>query len=265
MQPQDLVQYIKDSCLVDDPNIVEDSEFIALTDEQIQSILLISASKCRANISNLKEEDLYKVVLVTKKEIYYRLALKSAPLYTIEGDAGSLNRSERFEHYYDLIAIVEEEYANYIKELENNRDVSNTDNYGQNYTQGEIFLSSRYFSQRNMKHATKPQIVLKQDKVYKDHVELSWQILRLNQLKKIELYINKDRVIDPYDLNNLITPSSTKVLESQDIHKNMVRIEKLEPSTTYHIAVVITELNDLQGYSEIEITTVGEEPIATTL
>lgn len=265
MQPQDLVQYIKDSCLVDDPNIVEDSEFIALTDEQIQSILLISASKCRAKISNLKDEDLYKVVLVSKKEIYHRLALKSAPLYTIEGDAGSLNRSDRFEHYYDLIAIVEEEYANYIKELEANRDVSNTDNYGQNYTSGEVFLSSRYFSKRNISHANKPQVTLKQDKVYKDHVEVSWDIQRINQFKKLELYINKERVIDPYDLNNLITPTSTKLLESQDIHKNMIRIEKLEPLTTYYIAVVITEPNNLQGYSEIEITTLGEEPIATTL
>ena len=45
----------------------------------------------------------------------------------------------------------------------------------------------------------------------------------------------------------------------------MIRVEKLEPSTTYYIAVVITEPNNLQGYSEIEITTLGEEPIATTL
>lgn len=253
-----LVRYLRESCLVDEPVTGEDSEFIALTDEQLEGILFVASHKAKIDLNSLDEGDIYLLMLVAKKEVYYRLAVKSAPLYNIEGSSGKLERSSRFTHYNELIQRVEEEYRAYIEELETNRDVSNNSSYNSAYTEGQVFLNSRYFTSRNYKHATTPKVKLKVDNIYKDKLEVSWKLKQVNRFAKFELYISEiEPIIDEYN-NKSISPKAIKVAIVNDIHINKYRILNLAPSTTYHIAIVVREENGLIGYDELQSVTLEE-------
>lgn len=64
----------------------------------------------------LPEDAVYPIVLLAKKELYYTLAVKEAPLYDIGADNNNyLKRSQRFDHYMKLIAQVDSEYDDWIE------------------------------------------------------------------------------------------------------------------------------------------------------
>lgn len=249
---ESLIQYVKDSCMVTDPNILKDDDFIALTDKQIEDIISVASSRIDAD--PYEEANLYKVTLLAKKEIYHRLAISNAPLYDIEGDgSGSLKRSNRFKHYYELIKIVENEYTNLLEELETNTDTSNTSGYGNGYSKGEVFLSSRYNSTRNYNHATKPVIILNTDLVEVDYVDISWRLKSINRFLAYKLYISNKPIIDIYE--DTISSEAQQVLFTYDIHKDKCRIRKLTPNTLYHLAIIVEEQNGLIGVDEIQFVT----------
>lgn len=255
MNITDLIIYLRESCFVDDSSISNDPEFIALEDSQVESILRLCCYKAKININDLEEGNLYLLMLLARKEIYYRLATKSAPLFNIESESGKLERANRFDHYYKLIQALEEEYTAYIEQMETDRDVSNTDSYGTAYTKGEVFLSSRYHTMRNYSHANKPKVQLKMDNVYDDHLEVSWKLKSINRFFNYELYISEvGNVIDKYD-KDAISSKAIKVLTSSDIHKNCHRITGLKPETIYHVCIVANEPNGLKGYDELQVVT----------
>lgn len=254
MTIEKLIKYIKDSCMVADPDITNDTEFIALTDEQIMDIISIASIKAKVNLSDLENADTYRLSLIAKKELFYRLATLSAPLYNLEGDGNSLSRSDRFDHYYKLIGIVEEEYTHYMDELERNVDVSNSDNYGNKYSNGEVLLDSRYFSNRNYKHSKAPKITLKVDNIYSDYIEVSWDLKAINRFSRYELLFNETKnIIDEYE--DKISDGTKVLFSTIDIHKTKFRIKDLKPSTTYHLAIKVTEQNGLYGYDELQFVT----------
>ena len=253
----ELIQFLRDSCQVDNPDITTtDSEYLAFTDSQLESIIKLCSYKARVDINNLDEGNLYLLILLSKKELYHRLAVKEAPLYNLEGETGKLARSDRFEHYYKLIALVEEEYENYKSELELNRDISNTDSYNGEHTQGEVFISSRYGSLRNYNHMTSPKVKLNLDRmVSPEVVELSWKLKSINRFLEYKLYIcEEENVIDPYE-NNKISDKAVQVLHSYDIHRTKFRLKDLKEGTLYHVAILVYEQNKIMGYDEIQLVT----------
>lgn len=255
MNLENLVAYLKESCFVDNPEITLDSEFLALDDKQLEGILYVASFKAKINLNDLSEANLYLLMLIAKKELFYRLATKSAPLYNISSDGGVLARRDRFSHYSQLIQLVEEEYKTYLEELSLDTDTSNTDSYGNDYTHGEIFIASRYHSIRNYTHAKNPVIKLNVDNVYSDKVEISWKLKRINKFSNYILYINNtNNIIDIYN-NNEIMEGSEKILSVRDIHKNKFRIENLEPGKIYHLAIVVQEQNGLKGFDEVQFVT----------
>ena len=127
MELTSLIQYLRDACFSDDPDIALDTEYVSLTDKQLEDILRVSVSRLKTSIDNLSEGSLYPLVLLSKREIYYRLAVKESPLYDIESDTGKLKRGSRFDHYYKLIMQINNEFQEWVRNEEANRDVSNTE------------------------------------------------------------------------------------------------------------------------------------------
>lgn len=245
MNVQDIVKFLRDSILVQDPNIVVvDPDYLAITDEDFVTLLQVCLSKVDSedNIFNLSSDNLYELILVAKKELYHRLAMKTATKYSLTSATGvQLKRSEIFEHYYQLIEEVEKEYRNYKST-------------GTTVKQGEILISSRYFTQRNFDLATKPSVALSIDEVYLDKVELSWKLTRINKFAKYTLYLSKSPIVDKYK-NNTISNKATKVCDINNIHTTCYRIEDLEPNTKYYVVILVEEKNGLQGYTELFFTT----------
>ena len=248
MPIQEIIKFLRQSILVQDPDVVAvDEDFLSLTEEDFITLLQVCLSKVDSNddIFNLSQENLYPLILVSKKELYHRLANKTATKYSLTSATGvQLKRAEIFDHYYTLIEEVEKEYKTYLST-------------GVSVKQGEILLSSRYFSQRNYSLASKPQIQLALDNIYKNKLEISWKLVKMNKFAKYELYIGESPIIDKYN-RNAISKEAKKVETIRDIHRTCFRIEGLKADTEYYVLVLAEERNGLQGYAELKFTTLGE-------
>lgn len=249
MQIQDIIKFLRQSVLVQDPDVATvDEDFLSMKDEDFIPLLQIALSKVDPSddLFSLSEENLYGLILMSKKELYHRLATKSAKSYSLTSSSGAhLNRSDVFDHYYRLIQEVQEEYTKYL-----------STGGGKPIQFGEIILSSRYFTQRNYDLAKTPKVALSLDNIYKDKVELSWKITRINKFAKYELYISTNPIVDKYK-KNAISTEAKKVETFKDIHTTCYRIEDLEEDTEYHVLILVEERNGLQGFAELKFTTLA--------
>lgn len=55
MELTSLIQYLRDACFSDDPDIALDTEYVSLTDKQLEDILRVSVSRLKTSIDNLSE------------------------------------------------------------------------------------------------------------------------------------------------------------------------------------------------------------------
>lgn len=259
MDLNSLISYIRQSCMIDDPSLVEDSNYLVLEDKDIEIIINIADSRLSAYKSLLNEGNdlVYPLVLQAKKEIYSRLAVKYANDIDLKGEVGTLYKEQKFKHYTSLINQLEREWSSYIKELEANKDVSNTSLFS-NLAQGEIFLSGKYFSPRNIQYATKPSVLLNVDNIYNTYAEISWKLKRINRFSMYNIYINNNtNIIDIYNNTNKV--NGKKIFSTTNIHTDKFRVMNLTPNTIYHLAIVVQEQNGLWSYDEITFVTKGEE------
>lgn len=249
MSIENIIKFLRQSVLVQDPEVVTvDEDFLSLTDEDFIPLLSICLSKVdpKDDIFNLSEENLYPLILVTKKELYHRLAIKSAPNYSIQSSGGAkLSKSDVFDHYYKLIQQVEEEYSNYLAT-------------GVPVQVGEVLLSSRYFSQRNFNLAKAPKVSVSLDNIYIDKVEFSWKLTQIDKFAHYEVYLSTSPIVDKYKPQDPISKSAKKVCEIKNIHQTCLRIEDLPSNTQHYLVVVVEERNGLRGFTEIKFTTLEE-------
>lgn len=247
MLTQEIIKFLRQSVIVQDPDVASvDEDFLTMKDEDFIPLLTISLAKVDPSdsINNLSNDNLYPLVLVAKKELYHRLAVKSSPTYSLTSATGvQLKRGEVFDHYYKLIEEVESEYKNYLAT-------------GVVVKTGEVLLSSRYFTTRNYNLASKPSVILNLDNIYSDKVEISWALEKYNKFAKYIIYIGTEPNIDIYN-KNAINVNARKVETIKDIHRTRLRISDLVPDTEYYITIIAEERNGLQGYEELKFTTLG--------
>lgn len=246
MPIEEIIKFLRQSMLVQDPDVVAvDEDFLSMTDEDFIPTLQICLSRVdpKDDLFSLSQENLYPLILITKKELYHRLALKSASSYTIKSSTGAeLTKSDIFEHYYKLIEEVEQEYKNYLAT-------------GVPVQVGEILLSSRYFSQRNFNLAKAPKVRVTLDTIYEDKIEFSWKLTQINKFARYEVYISTSPIVDKYKHGNPISSNAKKVCELKNIHTTCLRIEDLPQDTTHYLVVLVEERNGLKGFEEIKFTT----------
>lgn len=240
-----LITYLRQNCIVQNVTTGNDPAFLALTDEQLELVLDIALSKESPSntLDDVPNDITYPLVLVAKKELYYQLASKSAPLYPMSADNNSLKKNIRFEHYVSLIKQAESEYVTFKTLLTP-------------VTTGEVFLNTRYFSRRNYEHQKPPSISLVLDNVYKNKVEISWVCSNITRFYNYLLYKSEETILDLYSQDSLkVLSGADKVANLSDIHSTRHRIENLKESTLYHVAVIVQEANGLKGFAEISFTT----------
>lgn len=248
-----LIDYIRESCMIDDPSVVEDSNFLILEDKDIEVIIRIAYSRLSPfkHLLNEGEDSIYPITLQAKREIFTRLALKCANEFDLKGTSGTLFKDQKFQHYMSLVDRINTEWDTFIREQEANTDVSNTDSFS-SLAQGDIFLSGKYFSQRNKDFANKPVISLNVDNIYDTYVEVSWKLKRINRFSMYNILIsNTNNIIDNYTMEI----KGQNVFKTTDIHRDKFRIKDLTPNTLYHIAIIVQEQNGLYGYDELTFVT----------
>lgn len=247
------VNYLRMSLVLKDPSIEIDPAF-NFTDEDLLSILELVASSHNPNytLDNFPDSEKYFIVLLARKEIYYRLAFNSAPFYPLKAEGAELRKDFRFEHYMSLIRRVENEYALMLEQFTRNQVISTEAG-----NVGNLTLRSKHLTNYNYELAKKPEVEISIDNIHQNSVEFSWNQFNPNMgiFKHYEVYISTSLIYDEYE--DVISKSATKVALITDIHKTKLRISELLPNMIYHVAVISEDLNRLKGISEKIITTLS--------
>ena len=242
MKKKEVIAYLRMALLLKDPLLETDVAF-KFTDDELWSIfqLVIPTHNPNYNVKFFPENEKYFAILLAKKEVYYRLAVASAPFYPLEAEGAKLRKDYRFEHYMSLIRRVEVEYAQMW---------GNFDSQNRTIDVGQFMLKSKHFTLENYQMASKPAVVMSVDNVGEDAVDISWSKFNISigMFRSYTLYISKEPIYDEYE--GRISDTAQRVLVTEDIHKTKFRFKDLTPDTEYYVAVASEDLNGLVGIAE---------------
>lgn len=246
MDTNKLVKYLRSSLALNYPEIVRDDAY-KFTNEELADVLemMIPVQNPSYTKETFPKEEEYFLILLAKKEIYYRLATAMAPLYPLSAEGAELRKDYRFEHYMSLIRRVEIEYAQMWEKFENSQPLE----------VGDLFIERNHFSNRNYENAVRPTVELKVHTVRSNSVDISWTKFDVPRGKFLEynIYVSKSPIYDEFIES--IDKGAKKIARILDIHRTKYRIDSLEPNTEYYIAVTSEDANTLTGVSEQKILT----------
>lgn len=252
-----LIKYLRLNVNVQMPESVVDSAYLAMSDEDLLLYMDIALTRDFPKVPSLEylpNADVYPLILLTKKELYYALATKDAPKFDLGADNNNyLKQAQRFEHYMKLVAQVDKEYSDY---LENGGAGSNT------LTSYDVTLSDRHNTRRNYEKGVAPALSLYVDSVTQTAVELSWDV-QMSRFLRYRVYFSTSEIVDLHNVSNHIRPEARLMVEITDFHQKQCRIEGLSPSSTYYFAVEATDRSQLKDYAETVVTTPA--PVVVTI
>ena len=227
MTKAELIKFLRGSLSIstvtESGDTLFDSEYLKMTDSDIEMFLRIGMSRVvgYSDLDRLKENKVYPVILIAKKELYHALAVNSAPLYDLSADGGgSLSKDQRFQHYMALISQIEEEYSNYA-------------NDSGEVTTSEVYIASRNGSRRNLEVSAPPSAILYLDNVTKDIAELSWES---ENACSIELFLSEKPIVDLYS-PTLMTEDLTPIFSTEKSFVQRCRVSKLKEGHTYYSVI----------------------------
>ena len=247
---------------------IQDPAFLTMTDEDLTMFLKLGMSKVYPSVEDLADlppgSD-YPVILVSKKELYLKLAVVSAPLYDLTADNNNhIKRSQRFSHYMALAENAQLEYEDWV---ENGGGTVDPNTGIQGVTTYEVLRSKNHYSLRNYEHGLSPVVRVKIGEITTESVSFSWSSFNNDHFGKYLVYVSENPIVDPFrdgsKAEDKILDGATLVLSTWDFRNNHKRVEGLKPETEYYIAVFSVERNQLYGYKQVTFQTLhvltGEE------
>lgn len=249
MDKTTLVSYLRSSLKLQSPDIVTDEAY-KYTDDELSAIIdiMIPAHNSTYTVASFPQNEEYFLILLAKKEVYYRLATATAPLYPLSAEGAELRKDVRFEHYMSLIRRIESEYSLAWSTFESNKEIQ----------VGETFLERNHLSLNNYEHAIRPDVELTVDTIRKDSVDISWskfEVVR-GRFAEYKIYVSATDIYDEYE--DKVSDEAQLIVRILDIHRTKYRITGLLPNTTYHIGVISVDVNSLKGIADEIVTTLSD-------
>lgn len=238
------INYLRASVRLQQPDIEIDPAY-KFSDEDLWAILTVVTPSHNSNytIDTLPDSDFHFVVLLAKKEIYYRLATSTAPFYPLSAEGASLQKNFRFNHYMELVQQVEKDYQNSIKlALENQ--------FGEVQTYEQL-AQGWHFTHRNYNLAKRQTVELTVSNITSTSVNLDWTKfdVAIGLFDSYTIYVDTKPIVDEYAEIPLRQDVSAKFYTT-DIHRTKYRLEGLKPDTDYYVCIISRDRNGLYGYSE---------------
>lgn len=256
------IKYFAQSVRLDNPKTINDPAY-KFSDLDLYAILEVSAPVHRGQTeSETRDEEFYFILLLAKREIYYRLATTTAPFFKIEAEDSRLEKNMRFDHYMELVKSVMEEYDK-LYEQKYGKDgnfgdetgtggvvtVYNTKLYGKHYLRRYQQLNELHTLNLVISGITQTTVNLDWDKYYSTHGA---------DFKNYEVYVSENMIYDEYAPTE--QPITLKPLYTiTDPRKTKIRVSDLEPGKVYHVLVKSSSLmkgND--SYEQTVFTTLPE-------
>lgn len=261
LEVKDLINLLRSMVNVENEDY-EDEAFLKMSDEELAMYLKLGMTRlfptCE-DFSDLSSGAEYPLVLVSKKELYLKLAVTFAPLYNITADNNNqLQRSQRFDHYMKLAENAQDEFEDWEENnglIDPNTGISGVQAY-------DSYLTKRHYESRNVRLAPTPIVRVNVVNIYSDSVEVRWKSFNVDHFGKYLVYVSEKPIVDIFKVGSKAEESineGAKVVHSTfDFGDNAIRIEDLKPETVYYIAVFSIERNQKFGYKEVVVTTLEE-------
>ena len=229
-----------------------DTAYLQMTDDDIELFIKLGVSRAYPNVTDLSElpsGSEYPIILLSKIELYLKLAVLKADKVDMGADNNNyLKQSQRFAHYMKLVEETRAEYESWL-ENEGQGEVSSYD----------VLLSTRHYTQRNFEKQVTPKVSLKIDQVTNEDVSFHWKVSNTSHFGRFKVYISTSPIVDMYregvTYDKKISEGAKLVLSTLNIRNTYHKVSKLESDTTYYVAVLSIERNQVFGYSEVSFTT----------
>ena len=231
---------------------VIDPAYLAMTDEDLMLFIKLAVSRAYPSVttlSDLPEGSEYPIVLLAKIELYTKLAVLKADKVDMGADNNNyLKQDQRFQHYMKLVQSAKDQYENWL-ENEGQGEVSSYD----------VLLDNRHYSNRNYEKQVTPKVQVSVDSVTSDSVDFHWKVSHTSHFGRFKVYISETPIVDMFrdgvTYSAKLTGGENLILSTDNIRNTAKRVNGLTPNTTYYIAVISIERNQVWGYSEVSFDT----------
>lgn len=235
---------------------VIDPAFLVMTDDDIKLFIKLGVTRAYPDVDDLRElpdGSEFAIVLLAKIELYLKLAVTVAPKVDLGADNNNyLKQDQRFQHYMKLAEEARQQYDDWLE----NEGGSGT------VTAYDMLLSKRHYSNRNYEKQVTPKLRLLVDEVTTDSVDFRWKLLQYSHFGVYKVYISETPIIDIYAdgmyYSDKVSKEAKLVKSTSNIRDTYHSISGLKPETTYFVAVIEVERNQVFCYSEVSFTTLNE-------
>ena len=211
----------------------------SLTEEEVCNFLDEILMNCEITPTNIPSRKVLWIRLKVMEQIYWKLALASAPTYYISVDGLTTKRETRFEHYMKLIDAI----AKQITAMEagdptlGGAIIKTYDKYAD-----KVYNRNSYITAQNI-----PTIELILDGTNEESVNISVDLRQCrSRFLKYRIYYSDAQIIDEYD-GCAVDENAILLMEECNIHNNKFRV----PITQGHVACVVTLKYGLTAYHEL--------------
>jgi hypothetical protein len=259
MTTEQIVQFLRLSINISDPDGGAGAKYLSLSDGELALYLGIALSQPAFTdaagfvpaLGALEPAHLYLLACVAKKELYLALAAKAAPSRDMGADSNNyLKNDQIFQHW---LALAKQAGSDAEKAAE---DLAGAGAGGVLSTY-DVVASSRFYTGYNRDRAPIPLVRISADSVGLAEAEISWALARVRRFYGADVYCGVSPILDMHSENPV--GGAASLYHTGDVRQTRCRIEGLEPDTPYYVAVAVCGQSGAKGYSEIEIRTLPGE------
>lgn len=235
---QDLIDSLIFSLAIGNTN---DPILNSITGEQLETLLIQKSKQLGLPYPVIPSDEEGLLLCLVKKEVYWKMATNSAPLYPLNLEGLQVKKDVRFDHYMKLIEKVESEYTFIINDPKRTSVI-----------QGDILINKPYTRTKYYKYRTLPIVFLEVDKITSNalYFSIDYNDLRLGDFHKSKVYVHTEPIWDKYD--EMINDQAKVVHILENPRKRHFKVGDLEPSTSYYVLLEVELVHGEKIYVEME-------------
>jgi len=230
----DLSTFLKSSIYT--PQMEADPSYIAIIADVDNIFKQVVKEMEYSAVEDVPSKDEGFLILLAKKEVYWRLAMATAPNYDLETEFTKLVKSKRFDHYFKLVAQIQLEIDKALPSI----------------SVADVTLRSREGSMRNYNLAKSITTGITVSGITQNSVNLDWIAYDIAKGTFVlyDVLISKVPIYDEYSDPIVDYGKAEQRITLTDVKRTKYRVINLTANTTYYLTLVYRALSGVYYTSE---------------